>query len=197
MLLDRSTFFIKEHVAILKWHDEFDIIDPETGEKIGHAVDEPGALKKILRLFISKNLLGTTVRVRDLETGQIAFSIKRGGFLFRAKIEILGPEGDVVGRMKSKLFSLGGGFHVLDDAGNKIADVKGDIIGWDFRFLSADGVELGRVTKKWAGIGRELFTSADQYVVTLDEAVSDNPALKMVLLATAISVDMVYKERNQ
>jgi len=196
MLLDRSTFFVKEKVGFLKLHDEFDIIDPETGAQVGHAVDEPGGFRKILRLFISKKLLGTVVRVRDIETGQVVFSIKRKPVLFRARIDILGPEGELIGWMKSKLFSIGGGFHVMDASDEKIAEVKGNIIGWDFKFLDIEGNELGQVTKKWAGIGREFFTSADQYVVSIDESIGDNPALKMLLLATSISVDMVYKERN-
>ena len=57
-----------------------------------------------------------------------------------------------VGLFKSKLFSIGGGFHVFDAQKQLIADVKGDWKGWNFGFLAPDGSELGKVTKKWAGL---------------------------------------------
>ena len=37
------------------------------------------------------------------------------------------------------------------------------------RTYDADGNEMGTITKKWAGIGKELFTSADNYIISLDE----------------------------
>src|SRR5258706_3651726 len=36
-LLDRTTFFIKERVAIVKLTDTYDILDPATGQQIGIA----------------------------------------------------------------------------------------------------------------------------------------------------------------
>jgi hypothetical protein len=35
-----------------------------------------------------------------------------------------------------------------------VAEVKGDWKGWNFTFLSSDGREIGKVTKKRAGIGQ-------------------------------------------
>lgn len=77
--------------------------------------------------------------------------------------------GKELGHFRSKFFSLGGGFQVLDASDNPVAEIKGDWKGWNFRFLSRDGIELGKVTKQWAGLGKELFTSADNYIIALDE----------------------------
>ena len=40
-----------------------------------------------------------------------------------------------------------------------MAEVKGDWKGWNFQLLDNEGRELGVVTKKWGGIGKELFTA--------------------------------------
>jgi uncharacterized protein YxjI len=74
--------------------------------------------------------------------------------------------------------------------------VKGDWKGWSFQFLDESGKVLGTITKKWGGIGRELFTSADNYMIQIDDAVSSDAKLATLLLAAGLSIDMVYKERE-
>jgi uncharacterized protein YxjI len=74
-----------------------------------------------------------------------------------------------------------------------VAEVKGDWKGWTFTFLGPDGREIGSVTKKWAGVGKELFTSADNYMITLQEV---SPANASLLLAAGIAIDVVFKEHN-
>ncbi|MDP3104212.1 MAG: phospholipid scramblase-related protein [Candidatus Methanoperedens sp.] len=50
------------------------------------------------------------------------------------------------------------------------------------------------MTKKWAGLGKELFTTADNYVVDMSPQASDE-TLKKLVLSAAFCVDMVLKER--
>jgi uncharacterized protein YxjI len=64
---------------------------------------------------------------------------------------------------------------------------------WDFRFQAGDR-ELARVTKKWAGLGKELFTSADNYVLQLSEEVPQDSKLRQLILAAVMCIDMVLKE---
>jgi hypothetical protein len=91
--------------------------------------------------------------------------------------------------------SLGGGFHVLDGMEQPVAEIKGDWKGWNFRFLTPDGVEIGTVTKKWAGIGKEFFTSADNYMISLNEDRAFRPESAPLLLAAGLAIDTVYKEK--
>jgi uncharacterized protein YxjI len=100
----------------------------------------------------------------------------------------------VLGTFKQKLLSIGGKFDILSPDNVLIAQLKGNLIGWDFKFDAASGKELGSVTKKWSGIGRELFTSADNYVVAMSDDV-DPIATGPVLLAAALCIDMVLKEK--
>jgi uncharacterized protein YxjI len=127
------------------------------------------------------------------DESRLLFSIQRGFTLFRSKINICDPSGKVIGWFQSKAFSLGGAFRVFDAAGQEIALVKGDWKGWNFRFLDTRENEIGTVTKKWAGIGKELFTSADNYVIALNQEAG--PEKAMLLLAAGLAVDTVYKEK--
>ena len=192
MLLTRKSFFIREQVGLLKLSDTYDILDPETQQKIGFAKERPGAFIHLLRLLIHKRMLPTRVDIHEEENQPPVLSIKRGITLLRSKVKVIDGEGTELGYFKSKVFSFGGGFRVYDPEDRQLAEIKGDWKGWNFRFLDRNGRELGLVTKKWAGFGKELFTSADNYALVLNEKHTGNAAL---LLAAALAIDTIYKER--
>jgi len=193
-LLDRTTFFVKERVALLKLTDTYDILDPATGQTIGVAKEEPPLWAKFLRLLVNKQMLPTTVNLYEVEGQPPVLSIHRGFTLLRSKIKVLTGDRTSLGYFKSKLLSLGGGFNVFDNLDQQVAEVKGNWKGWDFKFVSKNGREIGSVTKKWAGLGRELFTSADNYIISLSDLSGANPEASALLLAAGLSIDIVFKE---
>jgi len=190
-----KTFLIKERVGFLKLVDTFDIYDPSTGAQVGIARENIGILVKLLRVLINKRLLPTTVEVREREDGHVVLTISRGLTLLRSHVTVTDSVGTQIGLFKSKLFSIGGGFHVLDGLEQPVAEIKGDWKGWNFRFLTPEGNEIGKVTKKWAGLGKELFTSADNYIIALNETAAIRPDAAPLLLAAGIAIDTVYKEK--
>ena len=196
-MLNRKTYFIREHVGFMKLSDTYDIFDPETQVQVGVAKEKPGAAIKVLRFLVNKQLMPTKVFVYDgvnhEDESKLLFSIHRGFTMFRARVNVCDAQGTVVGWLRSKAFSLGGAFYVFDAADNEIAFVKGDWKGWNFRFLDKSGNEIGTITKKWAGIGKELFTSADNYIIALNHEPS--PEKAVLLLAAGLAVDIIYKEK--
>jgi len=149
----------------------------------------------VLRLLINKRLLPTSIEVRASEGGPAMLTIKRGVGFLRTPVQVLDQQGRQIGSFKSKVFTIGGGFDVFDATGNKIAEIKGDWKGWNFTLRGPQGEELGKVTKKWAGIGKELFTTADNYAIALNETAPRNQESVAMLLAAGIAVDTVYKEK--
>jgi uncharacterized protein YxjI len=195
-MLELQNYLVKEQVTLLKTTDTYDIFDPESGEQVGVAKENPGALISTLRWFISKKLMPTKVEVREHPEGSLVFTIRKPVALFRETVEVYDAEDRKIGYFKSKLFAIGGGFYVYDKNDKQFAEVKGKWTGWEFTFLTPDGVEMGRVTKKWAGALRELFTSADNYVVSISDDLAEQPIAKMLLLAATLAIDIVYYERN-
>ena len=194
MLFQRRRFFIKERVSMFKLCDTYDILDPDTKQSVGIAKDEPPTWAKLLRLILKKPLLPTVVRIYETEGSPAVISLrKQPGFLHTTVVVTHSTHGEI-GRLKSKFLSFGGGFHVLDKSGQKVADVKGNWKGWHFKMLDERGQELGVVTKKWAGIGKELFTSADNYMISLNDQAAGQPDHGPLLLAAGLAVDIVYKE---
>ena len=186
-MLNRKQYFIKEHVGMMKLTDVYDILDPETQAKIG---------EKALRLVLNKSLMPTRINVyegSDESSEQLIFSIHRGVAIFSTKVEISDASGNSLGYLKSKVFSMGGAFRVFSADDVEVALVKGDWKGWNFRFLRGEE-ELGVVTKKWAGLGKELFTSADSYIISING--EPNPAVNVLLLAAGLAIDTVFKEKK-
>lgn len=190
-MFDRKAFLVKERVGFLKLSDTYDIFDPSTGAQIGIAREQVGPLLHVLRLLINKRLLPTVVEVRESEAGPVVLTIRRSAM---SQVTVQGRTGGELGRFKGKLFALRAGFRVFDKSERQVAEIKGDWKGWNFRFLNADGTEIGKVTKQWAGLGKELFTSADNYMIALDERLPMAPDAAALLLAAGLAIDTVYNE---
>lgn len=181
---------------MLKLHDRYDVFDVDTGEQLGLAIENVGMMRQLLRLIVNKQMLPTTVEIHERdENGPVVLTIQRGFTFLRARVEVVDASGTLLGYFKSKLFSLGGGFYLYDAQDQQIAEVKGDWKGWNFRFLGSGDVELGTVSKKWGGLTKEMFTSADTYFIKLSDAVPTSGGLNSLLLAAGLAIDIVLKER--
>lgn len=196
MLLNRRQFFVKERVAVVKLTDTYEILDPESQQNIGVVRDMPPGWAKWLRLLVQKTLLPTTVNVYEQESMPPVLTLRKRHHWIRTSVMVHDAGGRLLGRFRSKLFSWGGGFHIFDANDQPIGEVKGDWKGWNFKLLDSRGMEQGVVTKKWAGIGRELFTNADRYMIALSDSVPVQADRVGLLLAAGLAVDIVFKEQQ-
>src|SRR5262245_25321337 len=118
-----KTFLVKERVGFLKLVDTFDIYDPATGAQVGIARENISIFVKLLRFLVNKRLLPTTVEVREREDSRVLLTISRGVTLWRSHVTVTDSVGKQIGLFKSKVFSLGGGFHVLDNLQQPVAEI--------------------------------------------------------------------------
>ena len=119
--------------------------------------------------------------------------VKRGIAIFLSKVQVFDGDERLIGGFKQKFFSIGGAFRVLNENDEPVCDLKGSWTGWNFRFLAGE-LELAHVTKKWSGMGKELFTSADNYVLSVSEETPPDSVARQLILATVMCIDMVLKE---
>ncbi len=191
--LARNVFLVKEHVGIFKAANNYDILDPQSGELVMECrEDKLGLITKALRFTDYKRNTPFDIQVRTPSGEQIA-RITRGISIFLSKVEVRDEADQVIGGFKQKLFSIGGAFDVCDPMDNVRCSLKGKWTGWDFRFSNGEQ-ELGHVTKKWSGIGKELFTSADNYVLEISPTVRPDDSVRELILAAVLCIDMVLKE---
>jgi uncharacterized protein YxjI len=192
-VLQNNLFFVKEQVGVFKAANNFDIFDPNSGQQILQC-REPnlGFISKIFRFTDYKRMTPFHVEVTTPE-GHKVLSVKRGISIFLSKVEVMDENDQVVGYFKQKLFSIGGKFDVLDTQENVLCTLRGKWTSWDFRFVRGE-TELASVSKKWAGLGKELFTSADNYMLTIQSTVAPQDKTRILVLAAVMCIDMVLKE---
>jgi uncharacterized protein YxjI len=180
-------------VGLFKAANNYDIHDPETGEIVLEC-REPhlGFLTRMFRFSKYKRNTPFDIVISP-PGGTPVVRITRGISLFLSKVSVFDEEGTPIGGFKQKLFSIGGRFDVLDNQDQPLCSLRGKWTGWEFTFATEEK-EYARVTKKWAGAGKEFFTSADNYMLQVSEDVpADNP-LRQLIMAAVMCIDMVLKE---
>ena len=198
-MLEHNKYIIKEKIKILSAVQSYDIFD-ESGALLGTGQETIGILTQLCRWFMSKQFLPTRLEVREKPDDSLVFSIRRGWYIFRSRVEVHDSQGELIGYFKSKFFTIAGGFHVYDKDDKHFAEVKGKLLGWNYRFLSPDGkVQMGQVSKKLGAMGvlKELFTSADTFGVEVSEDLADEPMAKMLILAATLAIDLIYKSESR
>jgi uncharacterized protein YxjI len=191
--LNRNLFLVKEHVGVFKAANNYDIHDPESGEMILVCrEDKLGLITKILRFTDSKRMTPFDIRVSTRDGRQLV-RVTRGVAFIRSTVEVLDQDNRRIGGFKQRLLSIGGAFEVMDERDQVLCSLEGKWTGWDFRF-KAGSRELAHVTKKWVGVGKEFFTSADNYILRIAEDVPPDSKLRQLILAAVMCIDMVLKE---
>lgn len=192
-VLQKNLFFVKEQVGLFKAANNYDIFDPGSNAIVMECREPSlGFITKLLRFTDYKRMTPFQVEVRT-PAGQKVLTVRRGISLLLSKVEVLDENDRPVGFFKQKLFSIGGKFDVLDTQDRVVCTLQGTWTSWDFRFMQGER-ELASVSKKWAGLGKELFTSADNYMLSINSSVAiDNPA-RVLIVAAVMCIDMVLKE---
>jgi uncharacterized protein YxjI len=195
VLKQHNLFFVKEHRGIFKASNNYDIYDPNTQVIIMTCREEKlGVVTKIFRFTNYKTLTPFDIIVRDVNSKQV-IRVKRGFSMFRSKVQVFDENDINIGMFRQRLLNIGGKFDVYDPNGTMLCTLKGKWHSWDFKFGTKD-VEYASVTKKWAGLGRELFTSADNYMLSIEPTVAQNDTLRELILAAVMCIDFVLKERR-
>tara|TARA_B100000768_G_C11145745_1_gene318082 strand:- start:131 stop:718 length:588 start_codon:yes stop_codon:yes gene_type:complete len=192
-LTNSNLFLIKEHVGFFKAANNFDIYSPNTGEIIMECREPTlGFFTKLLRFTDYKRMTPFDIKIRTPD-GEPIVRIQRGISLFLSKVVVRDLNNEVLGGFAQKLFSIGGKFDVLDKHDQVMCTLEGKWTGWDFYFRN-NGKELAHVSKKWAGLGHEMFTSADNYMLEISDNVPENDDVRKLILAAVMCIDMVLKE---
>jgi uncharacterized protein YxjI len=191
--ISRNLYLVKEHVGIFKAANNYDIHDPETGDVIMECREPTlGFFTKLLRFTDYKRMTPFDIQIRT-PNGDPVVRIHRGISIFLSNVVVSDAKNDVIGSFRQKLFSIGGKFDVLNKNEQIVCQLKGKMLGWNFFFNDGEK-QLAHVSKKWSGLGKELFTSADNYMLEISECVGDNDDLRKLILAAVMCIDMVLKE---
>ncbi len=142
------------------------------------------------RMFMKKSRPLTITIYDQNKTPLLKF--KKPFKFFLWQIDILSPEGKSLGSIKQN-FTMFYKKFTLDDL-NPETDIK--IIGpmlrpWTFK-IKDQGEEVGKITKKWSGLGKEMFTDADNFGIEFGDYIKGLP--RILLLGAVFLIDYLYFE---
>src|SRR5262245_1164283 len=109
-MLNLNAYAIKQQVSLMQMAAKYDILDPTSNQQIGQAREENPTITQVLRFFMHKKALPTTINIYATGGDKPLFSIKRGFTLFRSRVDVHDGSGTVVGYFKGKILSIGAGF---------------------------------------------------------------------------------------
>ena len=195
MLMDsffsNNTLVIDEKIAAFKLSNAYRVYDG-TGQEIGAIQEHKSFLHILLGMFLSEGMLPFELNILNADGKRIA-QLRRGLTLFMSSVHIYNENGQSIGSFKQKFTLMKPKFTLVNNLGKVMATIKGDWKAWNFTILDANDQPIGTVDKKWNGLGKELFTTADKYVVNISPSVTDEHQ-RIAIASVAAALDMVLKE---
>jgi uncharacterized protein YxjI len=192
-LFEARALMVSQKAKLIELTNEYDVTDAVTGALLAQVVEVgQSGLKKAVRFLGSYDQFFThKLEVRD-PAGRVLLQMTRPAKVFKSRMQIAQGDGTPVGEIvqdnvfgkKRFGFSVGGAIIGAIRAENWRS--------WDFAIEDAAGTEIGRINKKWAGIGRELFTTADHYQVLIHQELPY--PLRLMVIASAVTVDTALKQ---
>lgn len=203
MLESYPSLMVKQQVESLQvfsgleTNNKYRILDLD-GADVAYAYEESGFLaRQVLR-----NHRPMAITMMDAQ-GTVVLTASRKFFWFLSHLEMEGPGAVSAGRIDRRMKMVGRLYEVTDGQGETLQLVGPMLKPHTFK-LMRDGVEVGRVTKRWSGAGREMFTSADTFQVAFESQEEGglaplaplSEAMRWVMLGAAVVIDLDFFENR-
>ena len=153
-----------------------------------------GTLNRARVIISTPRACTTEIVVLEDDQQTVALRLEKGWSFFTSKLAVFDAQGRKLGSLRNKLFSLSGKILVEDADERPIGEFSGGVFSWTRQLKDPAGVVIGTMDKKWAGIGKELFTSADNYHLEVAPEFAGQPAKVALLLAACLAYDVIFAE---
>jgi uncharacterized protein YxjI len=194
-LLTEPVLVVNQKAKVIEVNSEYAIYD-QHAQQIG-AVRQVGqsTAKKVVRVLANVDqFLTHKLQVVDLQ-GNVVLALTRPAKFVKSRIIVQDGTGAEIGHVVQQnaigkiRFGLeaGGHLHGTISAENWRA--------WNFRIDDHTGTEVARITKTWEGLGKTLFTTADNFVVQIHRPMQE--PLRSLVVASSLAVDTALKQDNR
>lgn len=195
-LFTECVLVVNQKAKLFEKKAEYAVFD-QSGRRLG-GVREFGI--SMSRIAVGRDNATKRLQIVDAD-GRPVLTLTRPATMLKSKVTVMREDGTLVGSIVQETLGvmasvLGGRFNVrfrMEADGTALATIQAeDWRAWDFSILDPRGSEIARITKTWAGFGKESFTKADNYVLEMHRTLED-PLLTLVVSA-ALVVDTVLKQ---
>jgi hypothetical protein len=174
---------------------EYGIVDPQTHEQVGIAREELGSRWKFLRSFLNRTLLPAKLEVYETEDESLVFTVRWLAGWWRRRLEVYDADDSLIGYGEQPVLSGSRSLWIYDRRGLPFVEVQGALRTRDCYFLGPGGREMGTVTSRCTGAGKESEPLVSHYLVSIAEEIAEQPFAKMLLLGAAFAVHIVPQRK--
>jgi hypothetical protein len=125
-----------------------------------------------------------TLEVRSAAGEHLATLVKRDADWLT---DVTDPDGQLIGRIETG--ETRRHYTLFDETGQVAGYAEGDLAVRQFTIAGPEGERYAQLRKTWAGLGKELLTSADHYTVTFTGPVP--PRVRILVAMVPVILDMV------
>jgi uncharacterized protein YxjI len=189
--LDRLVF--RQKGKLIEIHNEYAIKDEE-GRDVGMIRQEGQSLvRKAVRLVADiDQFLTHQLVIYDAE-GERVLELVRPRKIFKSRLLVKDGGGRDVGKIVQRNVFGKIKFDLEGSSGHALGQIKAENWrAWNFSIVDSTDHEVARITKKWAGLVRAVFTTADNYVLEVQPSVSGDA--RLMILASAAAIDTALKQ---
>lgn len=170
-------------------------VELPNGQVVLHVAETGGGAMEFLSRNFLKNKRPFRMMLHDAAGGSSAMELHRPWRWFLSRLDVVDGGGRPMGSVQQRFAMLSKRFSVLDPSGNEVAVLHGPLLRpWTFRVLVQEQ-EVGKITKEWSGVLKEVFTDADTFGVQFSPAM--NPQLRSLVLAATFLIDFLYFENTK
>lgn len=186
--LDEPVLVVNQKGKLLEVNAEY-VVHDRAGRQVG-SIREVG--QSLAKKAMSHNNRTRRFQVLD-QAGHEIVSLTRPTVWLKAKMVVRGPSGREVGQI-ARAISFDYSRFKLEADGRTIGVIRGENGRQsDFSIQDASGAEIGRITRTFAGVLKEVFTKADSYVVETHKPLEE--PLRTLVMAAALAVDTALRQR--
>lgn len=175
----------------IEWRNRYTIEDPNNHVRF-HALERSGGpLGILLRQFL-KGARPFRMEVRD-DADQLVLHFRRPFRFFFHRLEIFDPEGRFLGAVRRRFSVVRRRYAIENDRGFQLAELFGPLLRpWTFE-IHVRGQKQGLIRKQWSGLGKEIFTQADNFYLQFDHVLEER--LRPLCLGATFLIDYAHFER--
>lgn len=138
-----------------------------------------------------------TIEVRAVDgspEGALAFKFVRPWTMLFSRVDAFDGDGTAIGSVHARWAFFRRQYDFVDPSGNVLAQAIGPWLRpWTFEIRVA-GAAQGTIAKQWSGLGRELFTTADTFGLSLDPSWSRS--MRGLAFAATFLIDFIHFENK-
>jgi uncharacterized protein YxjI len=192
-LLGADTLVVSQKAKLIELTNQYEIRDSD-GATLGYVEQEgQSRVRKALRFVTDVDqFLTHRLSVYDSAHTRV-LELTRPAKLFKSRLTVNDGHGRRVGEIVQLNVFGKIRFDLVGALGERLGQIRAENWrAWDFSIVDRDGTEIGTIDKRFVGVMKAVFTTADNYVVSLDTNLEGD--LRLLVIAAAAAVDTALKQ---